>query len=355
MIHSLGELQHGRYRALHLLVHAALNGPAKGGELVDGINGARDGVVAFALFLAGQLAYNLTMAYLGHHLGKLADGDNGSGVGYVVGLATLSFQEDVEQGAGTVDHIAPRTVLGARALHHNVLASQDVADELGVDPVVGRGEKGTEGVAGTGYHHVGAIFCGVAGAKGLGSPLGGWVARPGIERIDIAAVVFGEHPAVALAIHLAGGYIEQPLHAVPQPVLDSVGHSVDVGLDHLDRRLGKEVGAGIAGGQNDVVESEVALQWVGDVVTDEMEVGVGHVRGEPRPGPLLVAARCIDVVVDAGARHEYVDKASSYQACGSGDKDVLAREHRPGEQLHGDGLDVGGVGLHLENASEGAW
>ena len=82
---------HRRYRALHLLVHAALNRPAKGRELVDRINGARDGVVAFALLLAGHLAYNLTMAYLGHHLGKLADGDDGCGVGYVVGLATISF------------------------------------------------------------------------------------------------------------------------------------------------------------------------------------------------------------------------------------------------------------------------
>lgn len=342
---------HRRYRALHLLIHAALYRPAKGGELVDGIYRARDGVVAFALVVGGQLAYHFPLANLGYHLGKLADGNDGIGVGHVVGLPALSLQEDVEQGTGAVYHIAPRPVLCPRALHHDVLATLDVADELCVDAVVGWCEKGSEGVAGTGDHHVGAIFCGVGDAQGLGGPLGRWVARPGVEWVDIAAVVFGEHPAVALAIYLARGYIEHAFHAVAQSILHGVGYPDDIGLDHLDGRLGKEIGTGIAGGENDVVESEVALQLVGDIVTDEMEVGGRPVSGEPLHGPLLVAARCVDVVVDSRARHENVDQASSYQAGGSRYQDVLARELRPGECLHGGSLYVGGVGLHLQGRS----
>lgn len=47
-------------------------------------------------------------------------------------------------------------------------------------------------------------------------------------------------------------------------MLDNVGHSLDIGLDDFDRLLGKEVGTGIAGGENDKVE----MEWAGELMRD---------------------------------------------------------------------------------------
>ena len=164
--------------------------------------------------MGGQVEDDLLVAYLGRHLGELANGDVGMGGGDVVGFAIGPAEEDMEQGAGAIDDIAPGAVLLSGALQHDVLAPLDVSDELRINAVVGLGEEGSKGVAGTGDDHVCPIFGGIGHAKGFGGSLGRRVARPGTERVDIAAVVFVEDTAVSLAIYLACRHIEESLHVV---------------------------------------------------------------------------------------------------------------------------------------------
>ena len=60
-------------------------------------------------------------------------------------------------------------------------------------------------------------------------------------------------------------------------MLDNVGHSLDIGLDDFDRLLGKEVGTGIAGGENDKVEMEWASELMCDIVSEKMVMGIAFV------------------------------------------------------------------------------
>ena len=156
--------------------------------------------------------------------------------------------------------------------------------------------------------------------------------------------------AVALAVYLSGGYVEQASHAVRPAIFHEIGHTVYVCLHHFHRTVLEECRTGVARRMDDIMEFGVGMQFPAYVVLQKMERGVFGISAEARHSPLLVPSRCIHMIV-VFAAHEYLHDAAADESGGSGDEDVASLQLFPRQVHSRRGNNIGLVSCHIYNCS----
>ena len=101
-----------------------------------------------------------------------------------------SIQQNKEQSRCTIHRIAPRPVLRARTLHHNVFLAKNISNELGIHPLIGVGKMGAIYMARPCNTHIYRELVAVGNAKRFCRPFCRRITGTKGRAIHIAAIVF---------------------------------------------------------------------------------------------------------------------------------------------------------------------
>ena len=259
---------------------------------------------------------------------------------HIIGICPLAIQQEAQDGMGGIYHIKPGAESLTLTLQDDILTLQNIADKLGIHPIVTLRKARTVGMTQSGYHHIGIILCSVCHAERFGSTFGRWIAGTHRCTIHIAAALLGKFRAIALAIDFTRRDINHALHAVTQSIFQQIGYAVDVCLHHLYRVLLKEVRTRIAGCIDDVISalSQLIIDWfhyhpvhalddrLGNVYLCKEERFILPIGSKLLSGTFLVSSGCYHLVAPGRILHQHINHTASYQSCSTSHKNGFAMQ-----------------------------
>ena len=259
---------------------------------------------------------------------------------HIIGICLLAIQQEAQDGMGGIYHIKPGAESLTLTLQDDILTLQNIADKLGIHPIVTLRKARTVGMTQSGYHHISIILCSVCHAERFGSTFGRWIAGTHRCTIHISTTLLGKFRAIALAIDFTRRDINHALHAVPQSIFQQVGYAVDVCLHHLYRVLLKEVRTRIAGCIDDVISqlSQLVIyrfpyhpvhaldDRLGNVNLCKEERVILPIGGKLLSCTFLVSAGSYHLVAPGWILHQHINHTASYQSCSPSHKNGLAMQ-----------------------------